>query len=184
MRRGRRPASSSVGAMKSVGFRWRRGAPAFTWLAVLLVAACVRPLAVPERQITLRVALPLSASSRAQVVLFIAAGGRLGDGGTVVQPLPAVEAEFGALLDALGGAATLRFDEVEGRIQPLIPAAERKRLVIDATEEFPDEVGRVGYLVRNFWFVFYAQKESAGDPLPAHEWRLSRVAVFRDRPSP
>jgi hypothetical protein len=62
------------------------------------------------------------------VALFIAAGGRLGDGGTLVEPLPAVEAQFGALLDALGGAATLRVDEIEGRIQPLIPAAERRRL--------------------------------------------------------
>jgi hypothetical protein len=128
------------------------------------------------------VALPLTTETREQVMLFIAAGGRLGDGGTLVQPLPVVETEFGALLDALRDAATLRFDEIDGRVRQLIPAAERKRLVIDATEEYPDEVGRIGYLVRNFWFVFYAQKESADGPLPAREWRLSRMAVFRDRP--
>jgi hypothetical protein len=164
------------------GARWPRGAPASIWLVALLVVACVRPLAVPERQITLRVALPLTTTSREQVVLFIAAGGRLGDGSTLVRPLPAVEAEFAALLDALRDAATLRFDEIEGRIRQLIPATEQKRPVIDATEEYPDEVGRVGYLLRNFWFVFYAQKESEAGPLPAREWRLTRLAVFRDRP--
>src|SRR5262249_10724911 len=144
--------------------------------------ACARPLAVPERQITVRVALPLTAESREAVLQFIAAGGRLGDGGTLVQPLPAVEAEFGAWLDAFPDTAALRFDELDGRVRQLVPTVERQRLVIDATEEFPDEVGRVGYLVRNFWFVFYAQKETDDGPLPAREWRLARLVIFRDRP--
>jgi hypothetical protein len=163
------------------GTRWQRLAPASIWLVALLVTACAGPLAVPERQLTLRVDLPLTPNARERVVLFIAAGGRLGDGGTLVQPIPAVEAEFGSVLDVLGGAAALRLDEFEGRLRQAIPAAEQSRLVIDATEEYPDEVGRVAYLLRNFWFVFYAQKESDAGPLPAREWRLTRLAVFRDR---
>jgi hypothetical protein len=116
------------------------------------------------------------------VVLFIAAGGRLGDGGTLVQPLPAVEAEFGALLDALRGSAPLRFAEIDGRVRQWMPGAERQQPVIDATEEFPDEAGRVGYLFRNFWFVFYARKETQAGPLPGQEWPLARLVVFRAGP--
>jgi hypothetical protein len=162
----------------------RHGAAASVWLAVLFVAACapVRPAAVPERQLALRVALPLTAAAREEVVRFIAAGGRLGEDGTAERLPAAVEAEFGALLDALRNDAVLRFDQLEGRIRQLIPAAERKTPVIDATEEYPDEVGRVGYLLGNFWFVFYAQKEDAAGPLPASQWRFVRLAVFRDRP--
>ena len=162
----------------------RRGAPASVWLAVLLVAACthVRPPAVPERQLALRVALPLTAVAREEVVRFIAAGGRLGEDGTAERLPAAVEAEFGALLDALRDTTALRFDQLEGRIRQVIAAAERKTPVIDATEEYPDEVGRVGYLLGNFWFVFYAKKEDAAGPLPASQWRFTRLAVFRDRP--
>jgi hypothetical protein len=162
----------------------RRGAPAAVWLAVLLVAACthVRAPAVPERQLALRVALPLTAVAREEAVRFISAGGRLGKDGTAERLPAAVEVEFGALLDALRDAAALRFDQLEGRVRRLIPAAERKTPVIDATEEYPDEVGRVGYLLGNFWFVFYAQKEDAAGPLPATQWRFTRLVIFRDRP--
>jgi hypothetical protein len=180
---GTRTTASPAPPWPPAGLGRRAGAIASIGLVLLLVAACARPLAVPERELTLRVKLPLTAATREAVVLFIAAGGRRVDGGgTLVQPPSAVEGEFGALLDALRDTATLRFDGIASRVRTLIPSAEREAPVIDATEEFPDEVGRVGFLLRNFWFVFYAQKETEAGPLPASEWRVDRLAIFRDRP--
>lgn len=154
-------------------------------ITLFIVAACapVRPLAVREHQLTLRVALPLDEGGRGQIVEFIAASGRRDGGGTVVVPMQAVEKEFGRLLDLLKDPQNLRVPAFEQRLTRVIPPGGKETPVIDATEEYPDEVGRVAYLLQNFWFVFYAQRESqAGDALPPEEWVFTRVAIFRDRP--
>ena len=153
-------------------------------LFLLLVVACAapRPLAVPERNLALQENLPFDQQARDRIVRFIAAGGQQREGETAAEPLQAVERDFGKLLDRLTGSQGLRFIEIEQRLFPSIPLGDRTAPVIDAREQFPDEVGRVAYLLRDFWFVFYAQKESAeGDPLPAAQWTVKRIVVFRDR---
>lgn len=154
-------------------------------LLLLLFVACAapRPLAVPEQILALRTKLPLNAVTRKAVVTFIAAGGQQRDGGTAATPIPAVERDFGKLLVFLTNAQNLRFTDFEKRLSSAVPLDDREMPVIDARESDPDDLGRVAFLVHNFWFVFYADKESAeGDPLPAEKWTFNKVVVFRDRP--
>jgi hypothetical protein len=140
-------------------------------------------LAVPEQILALQEDLPLDQGKRDRIVRFIAAGGQQREGGTAAEPLQAVERDFGAFLDRLKDSPSLRFLEIEQRLSPPIPLGGRTAPVIDAREQYPDEVGRVAYLLHGFWFVFYARKESpAGDPLPDAQWTVRRIVVFRDRP--
>lgn len=154
-------------------------------LLLFLVVACAapRPLAVPEHILALREDLPLNDVTRARVVHFIAAGGQQREGGTAATPIPAVERDFGKVLDLLKEPHNLRFNDFERHLSAAGPLGDRQKPIIDAREEYPDELGRVAYLLRNFWFVLYAQKESPeGDPLPAEQWTFNRLTIFRDRP--
>lgn len=156
-----------------------------TILLLLLTVACAapRPLAVPEQILALREDLPLNDVKRESIVKFIAAGGQQRDDGTVAMPIPAVEKDFGKLLDLLKDPQNLRFSRFAQRLSPTVPLGDPEAPVIDAREQYPDELGRVAFLMHNFWFVFYAQKESSGgDPLPVEEWTFRKVVVFRDRP--
>jgi hypothetical protein len=139
-------------------------------------------LAVPEHILSLRENLPLNEVTRARVVDFIAAGGQQRAGGTGATPIPAVERDFGRVLDLLTGPNNLHFNDFERRLSAIGPLGDRERPIIDAREEYPDELGRVAYRLHDFWFVLYAQKESPdGDPLPAEQWTFTRLTVFRDR---
>jgi hypothetical protein len=120
---------------------------------------------------------------RETVVSFIAAGGQLEEGSTVAVPIQAVEQDFGKVLDLLSDPQNLRFRDFEQRLSAVVPFDNRGMPVIDASEQYPDELGRVAYLLKNFWFAFYAQKESPeGDPLPGGQWTFKTVVLFRDRP--
>lgn len=152
---------------------------------LLLIVACAgpRPLAVPERVLALRQDLPLDAAKRETVVNFIAAGGQLGEGSTVAVPVQAVEQDFGKVLDLLRDSQNLHVRDFEQRLSAVVRFDDRGTPVIDASEQYPDELGRVAYLLKNFWFAFYAQKESPeGDPLPGEQWTFKKVILFRDRP--
>lgn len=154
-------------------------------LVLLLIVACAapRPLAVPEQILTLREDLPLGDSTRARVVHFIAAGGQQREEGTVATPIPVVERDFGTFLDLLRKPQNLRFIDFEQRLSAAVRLEGREFPVIDARRRHPDELGRVAYLLHNFWFVFYAHKESPeGDPLSAEMWTFDKMVVFRDRP--
>lgn len=154
------------------------------FLLILLVACTApRPLAVPEQLLAIREDLPLNDMTRERIVRFIAAGGQQQDGGTAAIPIPAVERDFGKLLDLLKDAQNLRFSGFEKRLASTVPLDDREMPVIDAQEKYPDDLGRLAFLVHNFWFVFYAQKESSdGDPLPVERWTFDKMVVFRDRP--
>lgn len=154
-------------------------------LLLLMAVACTapRPLAVPEQLLAIRENLPLNEVTRERIVIFIAAGGQQQDGGTAATPIPAVEKDFGKLLDFLKDGQNLRFSSFEERLASLVPWDDREMPVIDAQERYPDDLGRLAFLVHNFWFVFYAQKESPdGDPLHKDQWTLHKIVVFRDRP--
>jgi hypothetical protein len=152
---------------------------------LLMVAACgaPRPLAVPEQILALRTDLPLDDVRRKDIVQFIAAGGRRTGGDTAATPIPAVEKDFGTWLDLLKDPRNLAFSGFASRLSSTVPLGDPEAPVIDAREEYPDELGRVAFLVHNFWFVLYASKESPeGDPLPVEAWTFTKMAVFRDRP--
>jgi hypothetical protein len=152
---------------------------------LLIVVACAaqRPLAVPEQILALREDLPLNDVTRERIVKFIAQGGQLREGSTAATPVPAVEKDFGKFLDLLKDPQNLRFSDFAQRLSPTVSLGDREVPVIDARQEQPDELGRVAYLLQNFWFVFYAQKESPeGDPLPSEKWTVKSITVFRDRP--
>lgn len=154
-------------------------------LLLLMAVACTapRPLAVPEQLLAIREDLPLNDVTRERVIRFIAAGGQQQDGGTAATPIPAVQRDFGKLLDLLKDAQNLRFSGFEKRLASSVPLDDREMPVIDAQEKYPDDLGRLAFLVHNFWFVFYAQKESSdGDPLPVEKWMFDKMVVFRDRP--
>lgn len=160
-----------------------RGGPILVLLLLIVACAGPRPLAVPERVLALRQDLPLDAVKRETVVSFIAAGGQLEEGSTVAVPIQAVEQDFGKVLDLLSDPQNLRFRDFEQRLSAVVPFDNRGMPVIDASEQYPDELGRVAYLLKNFWFAFYAQKESPeGDPLPGGQWTFKTVVLFRDRP--
>ncbi len=157
----------------------------FLVLVLLFMVACAapRPLAVPEQILALREDLPLDDVKRARVVHFIAAGGQQREENTITTPVPAVERDFGLFLDLLKDPQNLRFIDFERRLSAIVRLEGREIPVIDARERHPDELGRVAYHLQNFWFVFYAEKESPeGDPLPAGMWVFDRMVVFRDRP--
>jgi len=178
------PESSRLGFREIFRRRWLLKGGCIVFL-LLTAAACTssRPLAVREQQLSLRLMLPLNDGTREKTVDFIAAGGRRSNGGTVTTPIQAVEKDFGKLLDMLKDTQNLRFSEFEQRFSPMITPNNREKPVIDAMEQYPDDLGRVGYLLQNFWFVFYAKKESPdGDPIPVKEWYFDRLVIFRDQP--
>jgi hypothetical protein len=183
-----RPESDRLASGRALQRAVRRRIPAWggsVVLLLLLAVACAapRPLAVPEQVLALQEDLPLDQEKRDRIVRFIAAGGQQREGTTAAELLQAVERDFGKFVDRLKDSENLRFVELEQRLSPSTPLGDRTAPVIDAREQYPDEVGRVAYRLHNFWFVFYAQKESpAGDPLSATQWTVKRIVVFRDRP--
>lgn len=141
--------------------------------ALLCVSCCcptvphVQSVAVPEEVYRNETSLPLTESSRSQLVQFLQAGGRTNATETV---FPDVQQKYGALLQILSeqpqAMADLRKNAAFHALFPSPPVYA----VIDARNKTrPQDDGPLAFTDTRFWWVLHPQEDL-----------LKKLTVFRN----